>query len=116
MQNFGDIFEVNFLAIEFFGGAKSEILHEEQIDLVAIGGGLFLLAQLTLEKGAQILFAGVQSFGRKLADLKGADACVNSIEPFQHAVEHFARGALRRQFAGGIRQRAEIKLGGESRV
>jgi len=39
---------VNFLAIELFGSAESEILDEEQINFVAIGGGFFLLAQLAL--------------------------------------------------------------------
>src|SRR5271170_873395 len=81
LQNFGDIFQVNIFAIEFFGRAQGEILDEEQVNLVAIGSGLFVFAQLALEKGTQALFARVQSFRRKLADLKGAEACINTVEP-----------------------------------
>ena len=48
LQNLRGVAESDFLAIQVFGGAQREILHQKQINLVAIRCGLFLFPELPL--------------------------------------------------------------------
>ena len=109
-QNLRDVIESNIFAIKVLGSAQREVLHQQQIDFVAVGWCLFLFLQLPLQKGPQPLFAGVECFRRKLANLKRAQVFVNCVEPFQVCVKYIARGPLWWQLARRMRKRSEIEL------
>jgi len=115
-QNSRHIAERDFLVQQVHCRAHHEILHQQQINLVAVGVRLVHLPQLAVDQGAQCLLAPIKNLRGQLPDLICQHFLVQRREPLQIAIEGFARGLFRREFAGRVRQRREIKLRGERRI
>ena len=106
----------NFIVIKTFGGAQGEILDQEKIDLVAIGGGLLRFIQMTLNEGAQSFFFRVQSCGRELANLEGFYLRVHFIEPAEISFDDGWADFFWDRFAFGIRSGGNFELARECGV
>ena len=109
LQTLGHIGEVGVVVVQFGGRALAEILHQQEIDLVAHGIGFRGLRQKVLQQQDQAFGIHQRTGLQKLAQLVNLDFLVHVVQPLLSLLDGFWRRRFPRRPQDRHRQARRLR-------
>ncbi len=110
LQNLRHIFHIHICFFQPRWGAVREILHQQEIDLVAIAVGLLGFVQMMQQQHPQAFIAGQGGGLQELAQLMNLNALVHILEPLPRLLDRLARRSVHPRFEIRARRQFDHKF------